>query len=93
VSNDAWAKKNRRPKGCVAFRFWLRCSSVTAPLRGCSLVAPRQNRKSTQQTWSYLWNGVLSGTGVPPVRIAQPTHGRDARATTVWTPGSGDPTL
>src|SRR2546427_591433 len=21
---------------------------------GCSLVAPRQNRKSTQQTWSYL---------------------------------------
>src|SRR5881409_1652039 len=27
---------------------------------GCSLVAPRQNRKSTQQTWSYLWNGVLS---------------------------------
>jgi len=26
---------------------------------GCSLVAPRQNRKSTQQTWSYLWNGVL----------------------------------
>src|SRR5216117_2880501 len=27
---------------------------------GCSLVAPRQNRKSTQQTWPYLWNGVLS---------------------------------
>src|SRR5438046_9589115 len=26
---------------------------------GCSLVAPRQNRTSTQQTWSYLWNGVL----------------------------------
>ena len=24
-----------------------------------------------------------SGTGVPPVRIVQPTHGRDARATTV----------
>ena len=23
------------------------------------------------------------GTGVPPVRIVQPTHGRDARATTV----------
>src|SRR5690242_17691505 len=23
-----------------------------------------------------------SGTGVPPVRIVQPTHGRDARATT-----------
>src|SRR6266571_7792912 len=30
-----------------------------------------------------------SGTGVPPVRIVQPTHGRDARATTVeaaWPP-------
>ena len=24
-----------------------------------------------------------SGTGVPPVRIVQPTHGRDARATTL----------
>src|SRR5207245_9900073 len=33
-SNDVWAKKNRRPKGCAAFRFWLRCSSGTAPLRG-----------------------------------------------------------
>src|SRR6266568_6368840 len=30
-----------------------------------------------------------SGTGVPPVRIVQPTHGRDARATTAenQTPG------
>src|SRR5262249_58557292 len=27
-------QKNRRPEGCVAFRFWLRCFSVTAPLRG-----------------------------------------------------------
>jgi len=27
---------------------------------GCSLVASRQNRKSTQQTGSYLWNGVLN---------------------------------
>src|SRR5437773_1660361 len=26
---------------------------------GCFLVAPRQNRKSTQQTWPYLCNGVL----------------------------------
>src|SRR6185503_9569226 len=26
--------------------------------------------------------GEGSGTGVPPVRIVQPTHGRDARATT-----------
>src|SRR5437667_12333569 len=29
--------------------------------RGCSLVAPSQHRNATQQTWSYLWNGVLSG--------------------------------
>src|SRR3989442_6172287 len=34
-------------------------SGVVAPpaqphCSGCSLVAPRQNRKSTQQTWSYL---------------------------------------
>src|SRR5439155_11547834 len=34
-------------------------SGVVAPRSqphcgGCSLVAPRQNRKSTQQTWSYL---------------------------------------
>src|SRR5439155_5498744 len=34
ASNDVWAEKNRRPEGCVAFRFRLRCSSVTAPLRG-----------------------------------------------------------
>src|SRR5206468_10710550 len=35
---------------------------------GCSLVAPRQNRKSTQQTWSYLSNGVLRSAGRRPVR-------------------------
>src|ERR1041385_6906475 len=34
------------------------------PFGGCSLVAPRQNRKSTQQTSSYLRIGVLS----PPRR-------------------------
>jgi len=34
-----------------------------------------------------------SGTGVPPVRIVQPTHGRDARATTVWQPDSRNQTL
>ena len=33
-ATTVWDKKNRRPEGCVAFRFWLRCSSVTAPLRG-----------------------------------------------------------
>src|SRR2546427_10781294 len=27
-------QKEPPPEGCVAFRFWLRCSSVTAPLRG-----------------------------------------------------------
>src|SRR2546427_11562751 len=26
--------KRTAAQGCVAFRFWLRCSSVTAPLRG-----------------------------------------------------------
>src|SRR6266705_5311636 len=31
---------------------------------GCSLVGPRQNRKSTQQTWSYLWSGVRRRTKV-----------------------------
>src|SRR5205823_14958221 len=31
---------------------------------GCSLVAPRQNRKSTPQTRSYLWNGVRSRSKV-----------------------------
>src|SRR6059036_1107037 len=34
---------------------------------GCSLVAPRQNRKSTQQTWSYLWNGVLRPKAIAPI--------------------------
>ena len=34
-----------------------------------------------------------SGTGVPPVRIVQPTHGRDARATTVRKPDSWDERL
>src|SRR5437867_12001823 len=37
---------------------------------GCFLVAPRQNRKSTPQTWSYLWNGVLSfKTPTPVIRL------------------------
>src|SRR5439155_7997222 len=39
-------------------------SGVVAPRSqphcgGCSLVAPRQNRKATQQTWLHLWNEVL----------------------------------
>ena len=31
--------------------------------------------------------------GVPPVRIVQPTHGRDARATTVCEPDPRNPAL
>src|SRR5207249_9694120 len=37
---------------------------------------PRQTK--LQRPWCFQ----PSGTGVPPVRIVQPTHGRDARATT-----------
>src|SRR5947208_11661890 len=61
-ATTVWVEKNRRPQGCVAFRFWRCCSSVIPTGRdgGCSLVAPSQNRKATQQTWPYLWNGVLS---------------------------------
>src|SRR5881227_2168795 len=33
------AEKNCRPKGCAAFGLWLRCSSVTDPLR--DMLPPR----------------------------------------------------
>src|SRR2546425_8508749 len=48
------------PKRTAARRVAsLFASGIVAPRSqphcgGCSLVAPRQNRKSTQQTWSYL---------------------------------------
>src|SRR3989454_4878311 len=39
VSNEAWSEKDCRPLGCAQFGLWLRCSSVTAPLRG--MLPPR----------------------------------------------------
>ena len=54
ASNEACGKKDRRPEGCVAFGLWLRCSSVTAPWWGCSLLAPCHRPKATQRTLSYL---------------------------------------
>src|SRR5580765_128056 len=44
ASNEVWPKKNCRPEGCAEFGLWLRCSSVTDPLRGmleASAEAPR----------------------------------------------------
>src|SRR4249920_3052336 len=34
ASNEVWPKKNCRPAGGAEFGLWLRCSSVTDPLRG-----------------------------------------------------------
>src|SRR5437667_2952750 len=39
VSNEARSEKDCRPLGCAQFGLWLRCSSVTAPLRG--MLPPR----------------------------------------------------
>ena len=39
MSNEAWSEKDCRPLGCAQFGLWLRCSSVTAPLRG--MLPPR----------------------------------------------------
>src|SRR2546426_10369725 len=39
VSNEAWSEKDCRPLGCAQFGLWLRCSLVTAPLRG--MLPPR----------------------------------------------------
>src|SRR5439155_18216012 len=53
---------------------------------GCFLVAPRQNRKSTQQTWSYLWNGVLSSTLAAPEtseRFSSPASTPPVRSTPI----------
>ena len=43
-------------------------------------------RSATELARRHFSNGAPqgSGAGVPPVRIVQPTHGRDARATTIW---------
>src|SRR2546428_10525964 len=53
-------QKEPPPKGLRRFSVLASLLLGHSPTAGgCSLVAPRQNRKSTQQTWSYLWNGVL----------------------------------
>src|SRR5213083_2883509 len=58
---------------------------------GVAVVLARQPNVVPQSRDNVgLWDGAplglinvqTSGTGVPPVRIVQPTHGRDARATT-----------
>src|SRR5687768_12896426 len=46
ASNEAPGQNSLGPKGCGAFGFWLRFSSVTEPWRLCSLLAPRQKPKS-----------------------------------------------
>src|SRR6266498_1851001 len=38
---------------------WLRCSSVTAPLRGCSLVAPRHPAFSTKTGLHVIFRQAL----------------------------------
>src|SRR5438876_9585816 len=81
VCNDVWAEKNRRPQGRVAFRFWRCCSSVIPTGRdgGCSLVAPSQNRKATQQTWSYLqigpWDWLHSVPLTPALSLGERENG------------------
>src|SRR6058998_1922367 len=81
ASNDVWAEKNRRPQGRVAFRFWRCCSSVIPTGRdgGCSLVAPSQNRKATQQTWSYLqigpWDWLHSVPLTPALSLGERENG------------------
>jgi len=54
ASNEVWSKKICRPAGCAEFDLWLRCSSVTAPWRGCSLLEPRHRPNWAQRTLSYL---------------------------------------
>jgi hypothetical protein len=41
---------------------WLRCSSVTAPLRGCSLVAPRHPAFSAKTGPHGIFRQALSGS-------------------------------
>src|SRR2546425_4701133 len=72
---------------------YIRFSSQPSPLGGYvfSHSQVRQVLKQTKLQRPRRFQG--SGTGVPPVRIVQPTHGRDARATTVPKPDSQNPTL
>src|SRR5439155_22324729 len=70
------ATKNRRPEGCVAFGSGFVAPRSQPHCGGCSLVAPRQNRKATQQTCSYLWNGVLRLMNLPGNRTIWPRVSR-----------------
>ena len=54
MSNDVWAKKNRRPKGCAAFRFWLRCSSGDAPSLRLARTEKRRNKRGRIYETEYL---------------------------------------
>src|SRR5882672_2172158 len=62
-------------------------SGVVAPrsqphFGGCSLVAPRQNRKATQQTWSYLkWSN----------KFSSPDRGRPTSVVSAQGNGAGKP--
>src|SRR5947208_469958 len=58
----------------------------TAPSKTSCTPAPKiftnTSPKDRRDTLRKPWRFQRSGTVVPPVRIVQPTHGRDARATT-----------
>src|SRR2546427_12941423 len=55
---------------------------------GCSLVAPRQHRKSTQQTWSYLWNGVLRVRATRGAALDLAVSRFSTIVLTLWQPGA-----
>ncbi len=78
MSNDVWAKKNRRPKGCAAFRFWLRCSSVTAPLRGMlpRRASPEPKIDATNVVVFMKRSTKVAAIGTPPKAQAETTNGR-----------------
>src|SRR2546422_6112322 len=91
VSNEAWSEKDCRPLGCAQFGLWLRCSSVTAPLRG--MLPPRASPQAKLGATKHqpFRRHNTSGTGVSPASrpccLLHDSHGRDAwrdaRATTL----------
>src|SRR6266542_6755264 len=56
----AAAKRPAARRVFVEKAGWLRCSSVTAPLRGCSLVAPRHPAFSTKTGPHVIFRQALS---------------------------------
>src|SRR6266536_5467061 len=54
---------------CAEFGLWLRCSSVTAPWRGCALLAPRHRPNWAQRTSSYLCLRPIKNTSTKPTLI------------------------